>query len=337
MNIFLIPLIAALIFVSFAQSQVSTPVVGFESLSLPANSRTAVGISLNNNPVIASSVSSVDAVSGTITLANTTNVGSMLNSTQPYYLEVTSGLSSGARIDLNVSGTIAASNSTLIVNSSSTNNTETLVSLAPDLTGATVHIKKHITLEDIGNSITGLTSGVSGTGDEILTLDPSTGGFKVYLRRTSTTWRDGNNQIVNNLPIPPGIGIIIAKKSVAGSITTTGVVRANNFHLNLASGYQLVASGYPIAYSPNSLGAVGTSSSVAAPGWTASANPALADSISAINAAGGFDRYFLRTGNLWRDPNALNVNATEFIQPGSSYVFFKNSALNLELVKPSGL
>jgi hypothetical protein len=209
--------------------------------------------------------------------------------------------------------------------------------LASDLVGATVQIKKHMTLEDIGNSITGLTAGISGTGDEILTLDPSTGGFKVYLRRTSTTWRDGNNQTVNSLPIAPGTGIIVAKKSVPGSITTTGVVRANNFHLNLSSGYQLVASGYPIAYSPNSLGAVGTSSSVAAPGWTFSATPALADSISAINSAGGFDRYFLRTGNLWRDPNAQNVNASEIIQPGKSYVFFKNSALNLELVKPTGL
>lgn len=329
--------IPAVFFLNFAQSQVSTPVVGFETLALPANTLTAVGISLNNSPVVSSSVSSVDIASGLVALLNIANVGSLLDSAQPYYLEVTSGASSGARLDLDVSSTISAANSTLVVSQSSSNNTEPLSSLASDLVGATVQIKKHITLEDIGNSITGLTTGISGTGDEILTLDPSTGGFKVYLRRTSTTWRDGNNQTVNSLPIAPGTGIIVAKKSVAGSITTTGIVRANNFHLNLSSGYQLVASGYPIAYSPSSLGAVGTSSSSAAPGWTFNSNPDLADSISSINPAGGFDRYFYRTGNLWRDPNAQNVNSLEVVQAGKAHVFFKNQPLNLELTKPTGL
>ncbi len=320
--------------IGYSQSTVSTPVVGFEKIDLPANTYTTIGVNLNNTAVLSAAIS---AVSGSqITLTGVTNAASGLDPAEPYYLEVTSGPEAGTRFDLDVAATVAAASASVTIAGSSPNNTATLASVASALSGANVQLKKHITLADIAGNITGLTAGPSGTGDEILLLDPSTGGFRIFLRRTSSVWRDENSQTVNSTPIPPGVGFIINKKSVPGSITTTGTIRANNFHLNIVPGYQLVTFGFPINHSPTSLGAVGTDSSTPAPGWT-TGQANVADSIFAINIAGGFDQYFLRTGNSWRDGNSATVNTVDIMPSGSSYVIFKNGALNLELVKPTGL
>lgn len=316
------------------QTTVSTPVVGFEKVDLPANTYTAIGINLNGTAVVSASVASV--TSNSIQLNGVANAGSGLNSAESYYLEITSGSAAGARLDLDVAATIAAANASVTVNGSSANNTATLASLSSALSGVSVQIKKHITLADIGSNITGLTAGPSGTGDEILLLDPSTGGFRTYLRRSSTTWRDENNITVNSTAIAPGVGFIINKRAVAGSIVSTGTIRGNDFHLNMVPGYQLVTFGFPINHSPTSLGAVGTASASPAAGWI-SGQANVADSIYSINNAGGFNQYFLRTGNSWRDGNNTTVNTSEIMPSGSSYVIYKNGALNLELVKPSGL
>ena len=313
---------------------VSTPVVGFEKVDLPANTYTAIGINLNNSAVVSASVSSV--TSNSVLLNGVTNAGSGLDSAKPYYLEITSGSAAGTRLDLDVAATVAAASSSVSIDTSSTNNTETLASVAASLLNASIQIKKHITIEDIGNSISGLAAGASGTGDEIHLLDPVSGGFRTYLRRTSTTWRDGNNTTVNSLPLPPGTGIIVKKAAVPGSITSTGAVRLNDFHLNLVSGYQLVTFGFPTSSTPTSLGAVGTSSTSAASGWNYGPT-GTGDAIFALNNAGGFSQYILRTGNSWRDGNNNNVNTSEIMPAGGSYVIYKNSALNIELPKPTGL
>lgn len=317
-----------------AQTTVSTPIVGFEKVDLPANTYTAVGINLNNSAVISASVASV--ASNTVQLNGVTNASAGLDATQPYYLEVVSGAAAGTRLELDVAATVAAASSSVMINPSSANNTEALATVASSLPSASIQIKKHITINDIGNSITGLTAGPSGTGDEIHLLDPVSGGFKTYLRRTSTTWRDGNNNTVNSLPVAPGTGVILKKASVPGSITSTGAVRVNDFHLNLVPGYQLVTFGFPIGNSPTSLGAVGTSSTSPASGW-AYGPTGTGDSIFALNNAGGFAQYILRTGNSWRDGNNTVVNTAEIMPAGGSYVIYKNSALNMELPKPTGL
>jgi hypothetical protein len=325
---------AILFSAAVAQTVVSTSVVGFEKVNLPANTYTAIGINLNLNPVISATIAAVG--SSSISLNGITNTGASLVSTEPYYLEVTSGNAAGTRLDLNVASTIAAASSSVVVDAASRNNTDPLANIAANLPGASVEIKKHITLADLAASITGLTDGTSGTGDEVLLLDTATGGFKTYLRRTSTTWRDENNNTVNSLPIPPGVGLIINKRAVAGSILSTGTIRANSFNLNTVPGYQLVTFGFPINHSPSSIGAVGTSSSSAAAGWTAGV-ASVADSIYTINSAGGFDQYFLRTGNSWRDGNNVTINSSEIMPSGGSFVVFKNANLNLELPKPAGL
>jgi hypothetical protein len=308
-----------------AQTTSYSDVVGYESKSLPANSYTSVGINLINSDLLATSISS--ASSSSLTVSGSSNVGSLLTSTQPYYVEIKSGTYEGARFDVDVAATIAAANNTIVINTSSTNNTDPLSSLAVDLSGQSFALRKHITLEDIGGAITGLTAGASGTGDEIMLLDPNTGGFQIYLRRSSTTWRDGNNATVNTLAVPPGTGIIVRKRAVSGSITSTGSVRANNFALNARSGYQLVTLGYPLNLSPSDIGANNTAN-----GWTSGVN---GDSFSLINSAGGFDKYLFRTSTSWRDANNVTVTSTKFLTSGDAFVLYRNTNGNYDFVKPT--
>jgi hypothetical protein len=278
-----------------------------------------------NPDLLVSSITS--ASSSALTVSGSSNVGALLTSTEPYYVEVKSGASEGARLDVDVAATIAAANGTVVVNTASVNNTDSLSTISAGLAGASFALRKHVTLDDVGKSITGLTAGGAGVGDEILLLDAASGGFQTYLRRSSTSWRDANNTTVNTLPIAPGTGIIVNKRAVAGSLTTSGSVRANNFSLNTVAGYQLITLGYPLDRSPNDIGA-----DVAANGWTSGSS---GDSFMLLNSAGGFDRYLYRNATSWRDANNTTVTTTKFLVSGDSYVLFRNAAGNYDFVKPS--
>lgn len=308
-----------------AQTSSYSDIVGYETKALPANTYTSIGINLMNPDLLVSSIAS--ASSTALSVSGSSNVGALLTSTEPYYVEIKSGSAEGARLDVDVAATIAAANGTIVINAASYNNTDPLSSISGSLAGASVALRKHVTLNDVGASITGLTAGASGTGDEILLLDAASGGFQTYLRRSSTTWRDANNTTVNTLPIPPGTGIIVNKRAVAGSLTTTGSVRANNFALNTVAGYQLVTLGYPLDRSPNDIGADNVAN-----GWTSGVT---GDSFMLLNSAGGFDKYLFRTSTSWRDANNTTVTTTKFLVSGDSYVLFRNASGNFDFVKPT--
>ena len=317
--------LSAIVNFSNAQTTSFSDVVGYETVSLPANTYTSVGINLLNPDLLVSSVNSVAGSS--LAVVGASNVGTLLVAGEPYYVEVKSGASEGARLDVDEVATIAAANGSIVIDAASANNTDPLASISGNLSGATVALRRHFTLTDVGNSMTGLTSGASGIGDEILLLDAATGGFQVYLRRTSSSWRDANNATVNSLAIPPGTGIIVNKRAAPGSITTSGSVRANNFAWNTVQGYQLVTLGYPVDRSPADIGADNTAN-----GWTSGV---AGDSFLLLNSGGGFDKYLFRTSTSWRDANNVTVTTNKFLNAGSSYVLYRNAAGNFDLLKPS--
>jgi len=304
---------------------VTSDIVGYESKSLPADSYTSVGINLLNPPVLVSSVSG--ATSTALNVSGSSNVGALLTSTEPYYIEVKSGALEGCRLDVDVAATISAANGSIVINGLSDNNTDPYGSIYNTLTGANLVLRKHVTLSDIATQITNLSSGASGTGDEILVLNPATGGFDSYLRRKSTEWRDANAQNANSVAIAPGVGIIIKKAGVEGSITVVGGVRQNNFSLNVKTGYQLVTLGYPLDRSPSDIGA-----NVSANGWTYGAS---GDQFMLLNSGGGFDAYLYRKSDQWRDANATDMTTTKFLTSGNSYVLYRNTDQNFDFVKPS--
>lgn len=287
-----------------AQTTVSTPIVGFQKASVPVGLST-MGFPLLNSDRVKTTVTSLSG--SALNLSGQSNVGSLLTAGEPYYLEVYSGALKGDRFDVDTAATIGAANGTVVLNASSANNTYAVASIATQLDGATVALRKHITIEQIQQmasaSLVGNNSAASA--DQIQLFDSNTGGYSsFYLRGDGTTWRKvGTTTVANKTAIPPGTGIFLSKQSGAVDILASGTVRQNDFALPYKTGLQLLAPGFPVDASPSSLGGA------AANGWTGNNSAASADQIQIYNASTvGYESYYLRSdGTTWRKVGTTTV------------------------------
>ena len=134
------------VFSGLAQSTVSTPIVGFQTISVPVGLSTA-GFPLLNADVLKTFASSLSG--NNLSLSGESNVGSKLTSGEPYYIEVYSGALKGDRFDVNATATITAANGNVVLDSASSNNTYAAGSIGTQLDGATVALRKHVTIEQI--------------------------------------------------------------------------------------------------------------------------------------------------------------------------------------------
>jgi hypothetical protein len=94
-------------------------------------------------------VSTTTLTGAALALEGQTNVGALLSSVEPYYIEVYSGTLKGDRFDVDVAATIGAANGNVVLNSASLNNTLLFSSVGSNLNGATVALRKHITIEQV--------------------------------------------------------------------------------------------------------------------------------------------------------------------------------------------
>jgi hypothetical protein len=308
---------------AIAQSNaVSTPIVGFQKSTVSPGIN-AFGFPLINAAVLSGQVST--NTSSQITVSGSSNIGSALAPAEPYYIEISNGSLEGERYDVNVAATIAAGNNTITIDTASINNTGALSSGV--LTGATLNIIKHVTLSQVQSLISGgLTGNNTVTNADQITIFQGGTPKTYYLRADGTSWRiSGTTNNQAKVVVPPGSGIILKKVgAIATELISTGVVRGNNFNRNYSSGIQLNAPGFPLSYSPNSLGANYGSST----GWVGNNTQASADQIITF-VAGTPKTYYLRSdGSSWRTSGTTNsFSASEILASDSAfYVKRANSA-----------
>ena len=312
----------------FSQSTVSTPIVGFQTISIVPGLN-AIAPSLLNSDVLKSSVSSTSS-SNIISISGESNIGAKLTSSEPYYIEVYSGSEKGARFEVDVTATISSANSTISLQTTSTRNSRPLA--LANLANSTVALRKHFTIEQLQNSL------VSGSGswvgnnnftsaDQILLLDPNTQGFSVYfLRLDGITWRNTSTgtAVQNKAPIPPGTGVFVQKRNSGLSLTVAGGVRQNDFDQPYNAGLQLLAPAAPLDLSPSRLAAS------AANGWTGNNNLTSADQIQIFDASSqSFSVYFLRLdGTTWRGTATGTTAQTSnnIIPSDRAYMVKRNTA-----------
>jgi hypothetical protein len=308
---------------SQAQSTVSTPIVGFQKVSVPSGLSTA-GFPLLNSDLVKSSASSVSG--NAVTLSGESNVGAKLTSGEPYYVEVYSGALKGDRFDVNTAATITAANGTVVLDNASANNTYAVASIASQLDGATVALRKHVTIEQVQamSSAPLQGSNTASSADQIQFYDSSAGAYVGYfLRGDGVTWRKvGTTATANKTPIPPGTGVFISKQGSAVELTSTGTVRQNDFAQPYVAGLQLKAPAFPLEVSPSSIGAT------AANGWTGNNTAASADQIQIYNpTAGAYEGFFLRgDGTTWRKVGTTTtVTSSNIVSSGQGYFVSRNS------------
>ena len=315
---------------SYGQSTVSTPIVGFQKTTIPVG-LSAIGLPLLNPDLLKSSVQSL---TGTTVSFGTgiSNVGSLLTAGEPYYIEVYSGSLKGDRFDVDTAATITASNGTLILNSSSKNNTFPVASIGSSLDNSTIALRKHFTLSQVQTLFASpLVANNNPTlADQVSVFDSSGGSFTAYSLRASPSgeWRkSGDSANYAKLAIAPGSGILVNKRSTATELVATGAVRQNDFAMPLVKGLQFFAPSVPVNRSAAGFGMVPNTN-----GWVGNNNPTLADQIY-IMQSGSFTAYSLRAdGQLRKSGDSTNYNASELLTSDSGFLIKRNNA-NSDLIE----
>lgn len=256
----------------------------------------AVGVTLVNPVVFSAAV--VSNTTGTLAFGTSgSQLADLLSPDGAYYVELTSGNSDvfvGERFEIDVAATRAQSAAAIVVQSDAAS--ANLPLAAGALSGYRASIREHVTLGQVfgtrGN--TPFHGSIdAAAADQVLFFDRAAGSFVTYyLHRTPDgaleEWRrPGDTHNCDDTVIAPGTGLFFQRSGTTpAELLLTGGVRANDFVLPLAAGYNLVSLPFPVQTSPAEL------QMNCANGFVADANPARADQILIFNGS-SYDTYYL--------------------------------------------
>lgn len=306
----LVTFLAVFVFSSAALTHaetVSTPIVGFQTKSIGAG-LSGVGLPLLNPDTLKTSATTLSGQS--LGLSGQSNVGSLLNSSKQYYLEVYSGTLKGDRFDLDTAATISAASDSVILSSSSANNTFPVGSIGTSLNGQTIAVRPHLTLADLDTMCSPALVGNNSLSSADSIAFTENGALIYFSKRTDGSWRrSGSAQNFSDKVIPPGTGVFVKKASGSTTLTQTGVVRDNDFARPYVTGMELQAPGFPLDRTPIEIGVVPGSGTTDWFGGTVSTG----DYISVISS-GALVKYSLRTdGSLVRSGNPSDFKNSSIV------------------------
>lgn len=256
-NISISLLMVAGLFVSVSQSNsqstVSTPIVGFLKLSLPAGKAALISFPLNQAPLVAGTFSgksgAVLSTSSSLaalpaTLANSDN--------EPlYYIELMSGANSGLLIEI-----LSKGSNTLSISSAD----------AAQVVGdESFQVKKFTTLADVLGSSN--SAGLLG-GDSVTTADVvwavTNGSWRQYFfyddgfggEIDPLQWQSpGSISNKGDARIDPDQGVLVVRKPGSNTtVTITGQVKATPSFVPFINGSQIVTNPYPVDKTLGTLG-----------------------------------------------------------------------------------
>ena len=237
---------------ALANDPVYSETVGYQTTTLPANSYKGVGISLVNPPVLSGSIST--SSSGLLTISGAATIGSTLDASSAYYVEITSGDNEGDRFDVDVATTKLANNATVKLATSSSRNT---ASSSVDLAGQSLVLRKHVTFDQFRQSLSGTLTGNDDypSQADVIYLHNGT-AFNVYwLGTDKQSWFTGADPDDHRgTIIAPGQGVLFYKRGSPASFTSVGNVRNNSYKQVIPAGFKMNAPGFPRSYTPITLG-----------------------------------------------------------------------------------
>jgi len=83
------------------------------------------------------------------------------------------------------------------------------------------------------------------------------GAFVAYMKASDNVWyEDGGLDDMGNLPIRPGVGLFVHRRSsTPTTLTQTGIVRASKFSRPMSAGFNFYAPAFPTDLTPDGMGA----------------------------------------------------------------------------------
>lgn len=287
-----------------ADVTVSSDPVGYYRVPLITGFQT-VGVSLVNSPELitllgSSSTSSVTSTESSI------DVGTLLDSTQSYYVEViegptgTSDAHVGHRFEVDEAATINSSpDGEIALDLASAQNTSLPV---PNLSNYRVELRQHVTLAEAFDKDPLYADFDLGKADQVQIYNGVSFSTYYLLGNNSTgpkIWGTAALQSAENIIIPPGIGVLFKRSPEAATtadVVVTGKVRANPFVQPLLPGFNFVSEPYPVTSNFTDRQAL--------PGdFTPNFDIGLADQVQVYDeAAAAFETYYLAgtaTSHFW--------------------------------------
>ena len=318
LNVTLAILVAAVMAGNAQTNTVNSDIVGYQAKSIGAGSLSVISAPFTD-AVVTGTISA--ATSSSVTFGGFSNLGSLVNSTDPLYIEVTSGSLEGERYDI-VLTSITSATDTLNISTASSNNTSSFPGAT--LVEASVALRKHTTLNSLKSMFSpGLKTGTATTGDLVYLF--TSGAWVPYYLDNSSVWkRAGNLSSQNYVVIPPSSAVMLKRVDTTATVfTQTGSVRKNKFAKNYKAGLGVYAPGFPIAYSPSSLGAT------TAGGWSNG------DIIYVMNNGAFVPYTFNSTAGSWkRTGNLSDFKASELLTSDSGILVKKANAANVSETSP---
>jgi hypothetical protein len=285
-----------------AQTTVQSSPVGVLSAAVP---RGPSGLAL---PLIAEDlfvgVAESSAGSSVSFATPDANVGGLLTSGQPYYVEVLNGALEGERFDVDVEATIASADASVTLAFGPESNS-TLPALGDGaLVGARCAVRPHFTLARLQATfdpgLVGHDKALFADGVQVL----EQGDLALYfLREDGMTWsRPGSPRDFRDKVLPPDGSLVVVAKSSAQAWLLAGRVRDNAFRKNLIAGFQSFATGFPVDLSPTQVRAFVDTTVPPATRWTGNNLFLRADNIQVLfKQRRPLDAYYLRgNGVTWR-------------------------------------
>mgnify|MGYP000046799974 FL=1 len=324
-----------------AQGTATSPAVGVLSTDVPA------GLSGAQFPIVPADAL-VSLVAGhadagvvgkrvhEVVIMSTSTPASALTAGTSYYLEVTGGILEGERFEVDEVRTAAATPGVLVLDLDDTNSTRPNMAVGA-LVGMKAAIRPHMTLARLQARITPALVGnnVASQADGVLIFN-ATSAVTYYLRTDGATWRKaGSTTDFSGLIIPPDQSIMLQMRSGAKELRQEGLIRGNAFRINLKSGVQSAATGFPDSLSPVEFGATTNLLAPQLTTWVGSNQQSLADGILVFDPSkGSFVTYYLRAdGITWRaSGSTVDLSANKFLKPDSIIMLKRRNADNQGIV-----
>lgn len=327
--------------VLFAQGTVTSPAVGVLSTDVPAGLSGAQFPIIPADALVSLVAGHVDAgVSGRrvheVVMMSTATPASVLNNGTSYYLEVTTGALEGERLEVDEARTAAATPGVLVIDLDDLNSTRPGLTVG-SLVGMKVAIRPHMTLAGLQSRITPPLVGnnVASMADGVLIFN-STSAVTYYLRSDGVTWRKAGSTVdFSAMIIPPDQSVMLQMRSGAKELRQQGIIRGNAFRLNMKSGIQSAATGFPDGLSPVEFGATTNLQAPQLTTWVGNNQQSLADGIMVFDPAkGSFVSYYLRAdGVTWRaSGSTVDLSASKFLKPDSIIMIKRRHADDQGLV-----
>ena len=309
----------------FAQAQVTTTAVGFNTVQIPAGSVATPSYTTLSFPLAAASqftgpIASVDSATSFTMNGAAWTANQFVSASAPCLAKVTSGTNVGRfflitanttsqlTVDLGSAPTITDLTTALSVGDSvqvlPANTLGTLFGTTPSSTPAVQFV----------------TGATASNADNVWVLSGQTWG--IYYNNGNNWKKSGSLANQNNTIIFPDEGVLVVHTSSTPlSLTFTGTVPVTNEKSDISgSGSTFVANRYPVDQQLINLGIQSL------PGWVNATSAAAADNVWAWNPTTlGWDTFYYN-GNNWKKSGSLSNQNSTIIPAGTAVIIIKNGS-----------